>query len=448
MTDSTPHRPRTTRIPKYRRQPVPGGGDRAFVVLSGSRHYLGEHGTKASREAYHRLIAEWEAGGRRNPAPVADQTIAELCDRFWAFALTYYRGANGRPSSSIYGYQMALRHLRKLYGRHAVKDFGPRELKAVRHAMMKNDWSRGVVNSAVGLIRRVFGWGVEEGIVKADVLVALRAVRALERGRTDARETDPIKPVPDAYIDAIKPHVSRQVWALVQVQLLTGARGGELLTMRAIDLDTTGRVWLYRPKAHKGQWRGHERIIYLGPRAQAIVREFMAGRSVDAPLFSPAEAEAERRQREHAARKTPDGYGNGPGTNQRRRPKWKPGDCYTREAYRRAVARACDEAFPPSPELERLRLPGGKGGKSERWETDKELRQRIGKDGAAELRKWQADHRWHPHQLRHNAATNLRREFGIDLAQTILGHRLGSTITEIYAEVNTAKALDAMAKIG
>ena len=35
------------------------------------------------------------------------------------------------------------------------------------------------------------------------------------------------------HIDAIKPFVSRQVWALVQLQLLTGARAGELVGMRA-----------------------------------------------------------------------------------------------------------------------------------------------------------------------------------------------------------------------
>ena len=55
---------------------------------------------------------------------------------------------------------------------------------------------------------------------------------------------------------------------------------------------------------------------------------------------------------------------------------------------------------------------------------------------------------WTPHRLRHNAATNLRREHGIDIAQTVLGHRLGSGITELYAEANVAKAKDVIAKIG
>ena len=52
---------------------------------------------------------------------------------------------------------------------------------------------------------------------------------------------------------------------------------------------------------------------------------------------------------------------------------------------------------------------------------------------------------WHPHQLRHNAATNLRREHGIEIARIILGHR-SPAITEVYAEVDHARAVDVMAK--
>jgi integrase len=39
------------------------------------------------------------------------------------------------------------------------------------------------------------------------------------------------------------------------------------------DLDTTLDVWEYRPLKHKGQWRGHDRVIYLGPKSQAIVQQ-------------------------------------------------------------------------------------------------------------------------------------------------------------------------------
>jgi integrase len=55
--------------------------------------------------------------------------------------------------------------------------------------------------------------------------------------------------------------------------------------------------------------------------------------------------------------------------------------------------------------------------------------------------------RWAPNQLRHSAATRLRREFGLDLAKVVLGH---SSVmpTQIYAEQDQAAAADAMLKIG
>ena len=54
---------------------------------------------------------------------------------------------------------------------------------------------------------------------------------------------------------------------------------------------------------------------------------------------------------------------------------------------------------------------------------------------------------WHPHQLRHNAATRLRREFGLDVARVILGHGT-LMMTDQYAELDREKALAVMAQVG
>ena len=54
---------------------------------------------------------------------------------------------------------------------------------------------------------------------------------------------------------------------------------------------------------------------------------------------------------------------------------------------------------------------------------------------------------WHPHQLRHTAATTIRREMGLDAARALLGHRsLG--ITDTYAELDQALAVEAARKLG
>ncbi|HBG27609.1 MAG: hypothetical protein A2Y10_15775 [Planctomycetes bacterium GWF2_41_51] len=63
-----------------------------------------------------------------------------------------------------------------------------------------------------------------------------------------------------------------------------------------------------------------------------------------------------------------------------------------------------------------------------------------------ELKVWYKQYRWHRHQLRHNAATFLRKEFVIDTARIILGHR-SAVITEVYAEMDQQKAMEAVVRV-
>ena len=114
---------------------------------------------------------------------------------------------------------------------------------------------------------------------------------------------------------------------MVQLQLLTAARSGEIVKMRPCDIDCSGPIWFYRPTEHKTAHHGHERKIFIGPKA------------------------------------------------------------------------------------------------------------------------WYKQFHWHPHQLRHNAATFLRKEFGLETARIILGHR-SAAITEVYAELDQQKALAAIVQVG
>ncbi len=61
--------------------------------------------------------------------------------------------------------------------------------------------------------------------------------------------------------------------------------------------------------------------------------------------------------------------------------------------------------------------------------------------------EWRKRHRWSPNQLRHNAATFLRKEFGIEAARVVLGHA-SSAVTEVYAELDLNRAADIMAQVG
>lgn len=423
---------KSRRIPKYRLNKTSG---RAVVTLNGVDHWLGKYDSPESREKYDRLLAEWLASGRQSSkASTPDLTIIELIARFWSHVEAFYRKPDGSLSGEAENYRLALRPLKELYGSSLAAEFGPMTFRAVREKAIQIGWCRSHLNRQMGRIKHMFEWAVSEELLPPAVHQSLVTVKGLRRGKTDARESERVRPIPDPQIDAIRPFVSRQVWAMIELQRTTGMRPGEVIAMRACDIEMTGETWTYVPAHHKTEHHGHDRILYLGNRCQELLRPFITP-SMSKHLFSPAAAEAERLEALHAARKTPLSCGNRPGTNRVRRRSAAPGDRYTVASYRRAIERGCDQAFPPPPPLARER------------ETRSQWKSRLTKEQKTELAKWRRQHRWHPHQLRHTAGTRFRKEFGLDVAKVLLGHST-LTATQVYAEQDQEKARKVMALVG
>ena len=139
-------------------------------------------------------------------------------------------------------------------------------------------------------------------------------------------------------------------------------------------------------------------------------------RATDAYLFSPAEAETERRAKMRRRRKSV--LQPSQRDRRKRNPMRTPHERYNTASYRRAINRACDLAFPPPANIE----------------------------GEA-LKEWRKDHCWHPHQLRHTFATRVRKDYGIESARILCGHR-SLAVTATYAEIDRTKVQGIMSKIG
>lgn len=444
--------PTRTRPPAYRARK---GYDQAIVTLRDSvtkrprDYWLGSYGTPSSRELYVRLIAEWEANGRRLPtAPSSrkggedDPTVAELIAKYWSWAQSYYSIGHLRALKPT------LRVLRQFFGSLSACEFGPSRLRLLRDDLIRGDatgdpprraWSRTGINMAVQRIRHVFRWAVGRELVPPAIYQTLCALEPLRRGRSAARETTRVEPVPDLLLNATCRYLSQPVRALVDLQLLTGARPGELLQLRPsdIEIDQKSKIWSYEPERHKNSFREQSRVIYFGPRAQEILRPFLHDRPRVAYMFSPRDAETERRESQHKLRKTPLSCGNRPGSNRKETTRRKPGERYTTASYNRAIRYACERAFPPPAPLAPLA-----GESKEAW------KQRLTPEQQLELREWRNAHNWHVHQLRHNAATSLRREFGLEAAQLTLGHASAQITDAVYAERDKAKVIEIMRRIG
>jgi integrase len=253
-------------------------------------------------------------------------------------------------------------------------------------------------------------------MIPAIVTHGLQSVTGLRSGRTTAPDRKPIGPVNDATVDATLPHLPQVVADMVRLQRLTGMRPGEVCIMRPGDLDRSGEVWTYTPGSHKTEHHDRQRVVFLGPQAQAILLPYLL-RAAEAYCFSPAESEAHRNAERREKRKTklwPSHQRRGRKPSRRRPPKER----YDRASYTRAIARGCDLAFPAPEKL-----------------------------SGEELKRWRRAHRWHPNQLRHTAATKVRKMFGIEAAQVTLGHS-EANVTQIYAERDYSLAARVAKEVG
>jgi integrase len=157
--------------------------------------------------------------------------------------------------------------------------------------------------------------------------------------------------------------------------------------------------------AHKTEHLDRDRVIYIGPTAQCILRPYLL-RPADKPCFSPRESARQAREKldeNRPPRKTirypseirrVENEKRAAGRRANRRGLRQQ---YSTESYAQAIERACKLAF--------------------------------GETGT----------RWSPNQLRHTAATKFRKLFGLEAAQVLLGHSRAD-VTQIYAERDAALA--------
>lgn len=109
--------------PRYRKHKTTG---QAVVTLSGKDHDLGIFGSKASRQQYDVVVAQWLANDRLLPEAQSKGEIAvcELLVSYWKFAREFYV-KNGLPTGEIPGLNSALRTFKESYGSVLVEDVGP-----------------------------------------------------------------------------------------------------------------------------------------------------------------------------------------------------------------------------------------------------------------------------------------------------------------------------------
>ncbi len=353
------------------------------------------------------------------PETVTEVTnIASLTAAYLRFVDSYYLTPEGKVTQEPDNIRYSLAPLTARFASLAVEEFGPLRLIEVRNEMIRLKWSRKLINQRIGRIKRMFKWAVSRQMISPIIYHGLMTVEGLKWGRTTARETADRRPVAEEHVYAILPYMTPVVAAMVEIQLLTGMRPGEVCRMRPCDLDRSREVWHYLPEKHKNRYRKIQRIVSIGPRGQEILTPFLL-RPAESYCFSPAEADRQRREKLTQERQTPQSCGNTVGSNRKENPLRKPGEAYDTAAYAKAVKYAISAA-------------------------NKEIKRKA---KAAEIKDPELIPHWTPYQLRHTAATKVRKEMGYECAGATLGHT-NMSATAIYAERNQGLADQAALRFG
>ncbi len=375
----------------------------AVVTFNGTNFYLGPHGTPESEARYRSLVAEYIASGGETPKANTHQIdqpllISDLCAEVMHWVKDHY--ADDKQQLSRLTNLCTL--LQTEYGATPASEFGPRKLAALRELFIAAGNCRKYVNTQTNNVVRIFKIALSREIIEADVIVRLKSLEPLRQRKTRAPERDKVSPADIEHVAETAKHLSPTLKAMVRIQVATGMRPSELCVMRPCDIDMTDdSAWVYRPIDHKNAHRGKARSIPIMDDARAAVVPFLS-RHPEAFCFAPAESVEWFRQQRATARITPLNEGNRRGKGSRKNVRndatsRRPGSCFTRDSYRRAIERAAIKAGVPH---------------------------------------------WFPYQLRHLAATVVRDALGVEAAQALLGHSRPS-MTEHYARLQERKAIEA-----
>lgn len=361
----------------------------ARIVWNGETVYFGKIGSPEALLGYQRFISNLETTEVSKPTKITD-----LVDRYVNKQREDYPPGSKEPDQM----KRALRLLVARHGSDEASSFGPLKLIELRDKWINQPLSVATVNLYTSYVVRCFRWGASRELVPSSVWDGLKAVERIKEGRTKAKPKKIVAPVEWSRVEAVKHFVSPILWAVIQVQWLTGLRADEVLSMAPGEIDRV--EWVYKPTQHKNRWRGKTKKCFIGPQCREILKPFLDNRPADKPLFSPAEATEMRFAQMRAKRKTK--VQPSQMTRAKVEPKKTPGDKYSTGSYYKAVQKACKKAGVQP---------------------------------------------WGTHQIRHARGTIVREKFGLEGAQVALDHS-HARVTEIYAEKNETLAREIAEKMG
>ena len=220
--------------PTLRRDPRGYG----YAKFNGVKLNFGPFDDPRSHAEFASVKNAWLENGRRLPSERPEDTpplgVGQVAERYLAHLRERHDEAwrkNNEPR-----HLLALRPLRAPFEQFPAREFSPKRLKEVRRRMIDSGTlCRKEINERIRTIQRMFRWAVSEELVPTGIRHGLEAVDALRAGEFGVRESRTRESIDAEAVQATLPYLGRQVSAIVQLLLRTGARPSEILNLRPMD---------------------------------------------------------------------------------------------------------------------------------------------------------------------------------------------------------------------
>ncbi len=251
------------------------------VRVNGKDILLGPIGSEEAERNYRDLLKQLAAAPPPVPERRSGLMVAEVVERFLLHAQKRY-SQEGREASQ---FGLAVGPLLAECASLPAADVGARHLHRVRERMVALGWSRGVIARQTGRLRSVWRWAEMEDLVPEGRWSALRALPPLGAADRRVKDSEPRQAASWEVLARVCRQSPPACRAMLLVGWWSGARPGELRRMVPVEIDRSADVWLFRPTKHKCAWRGHARVIALGPRCQRVLTPWLEGRGAEEWVF-------------------------------------------------------------------------------------------------------------------------------------------------------------------
>jgi len=248
------------------------------LVPPGGTHALAEG--KGESLAISIAWQMWNKALRSEPSTQPNQqasfTLQDVCQKFFAWAETYYRRADGTQTSEAYNCKNALTSLLTCCEKKYIDDIAYHDILDVRQSLIDARLARNTINQRVGIWKRFFAWALENRYCSAHTKSEVWAIVNLKKNRSQAKETKDVTPTPHWPVKRTLPYMTKKFQDIIRIIEFSGARRSEITKLRHDDIVDIGENCLVcHPEHHKTAHKGKLRQIVFGPRATALLRPYL-----------------------------------------------------------------------------------------------------------------------------------------------------------------------------